>query len=124
MDATLLPVQGEPVSSLCLATNSAACVFAPATFARRAVGDYDVLVDVQFCGICHTDLHVAAGDTALIGNKHYPCVPGHELAGVCLAVGSKVGRGASRWGRRTCGGCAATLGDAHHEQAPHGGDTR
>ena len=62
---------------------------------RRAVGPEDVLVDMKFCGVCHSDLHFARGDmlkmagAANISTK-YPMVPGHELAGVVAAVGDKV----------------------------------
>ena len=43
------------------------------------------------CGICHSDLHIARGDIeGVAGKVVYPIVPGHELAGVCVAVGSKV----------------------------------
>ena len=44
------------------------------------------------CGLCHTDLHTAHGDLAGIAPLTYPCVPGHELAGICIAVGSEVTR--------------------------------
>ncbi len=40
--------------------------------------------------MCHTDLHTAKGDTAALGLKAYPCVPGHELAGICTEVGASV----------------------------------
>ena len=46
----------------------------------------------QFCGICHTDLHNSAGHLAALGGPFYPVVPGHELAGVCTAVGAAVTR--------------------------------
>uniref|UniRef100_A0A7S3FWS8 Enoyl reductase (ER) domain-containing protein n=1 Tax=Strombidium rassoulzadegani TaxID=1082188 RepID=A0A7S3FWS8_9SPIT len=42
---------------------------------------------MKYCGICHTDIHVAKGD---LGPCVFPCVPGHELAGVVAEVGSKV----------------------------------
>jgi uncharacterized zinc-type alcohol dehydrogenase-like protein len=44
----------------------------------------------QYCGICHSDLHTAAGHLSGLGLSAYPCVPGHELAGVVAAVGAKV----------------------------------
>jgi uncharacterized zinc-type alcohol dehydrogenase-like protein len=49
-------------------------------------------VDMVYCGICHTDVHTAAGHLSALGMKRYPCVPGHELAGVCTAVGKNVSR--------------------------------
>ena len=57
---------------------------------RRAVGEMDVKIKMHFCGICHTDFHVASGHMTAIGLTNYPCVPGHELSGVCVEVGSKV----------------------------------
>jgi len=54
---------------------------------RNVAGDDDVTFDLKFCGICHTDVHIANND---MGNTHYPCVPGHELAGVVTAVGKNV----------------------------------
>jgi len=61
--------------------------FKPMRFKRRAVTETDVLVEMKFCGICHTDLHFALND---LGMSKYPVCPGHELAGVCVGVGSKV----------------------------------
>ena len=43
--------------------------------------------ELKYCGICHTDVHIADND---MGRTHYPCVPGHELAGVVTTVGSNV----------------------------------
>jgi len=57
---------------------------------RRPVGDFDVLIDMKYCGVCHSDLSTAAGHAEQLGRCKYPCVPGHELAGVCTQVGSKV----------------------------------
>jgi len=61
----------------------------PWTFERRAVGDEDILIDIQFSGICHSDIHQLRGDW---GPQKYPQVPGHEIAGVVAAVGKNVTR--------------------------------
>jgi len=45
---------------------------------------------MKYCGICHSDLHRAAGHLEVAGKTEYPCVPGHELAGVCIQVGANV----------------------------------
>ncbi|KAJ6984854.1 hypothetical protein NC653_022983 [Populus alba x Populus x berolinensis] len=50
-------------------------------------GEKDVRLKVLFCGICHTDLHMAKNDW---GNSTYPLVPGHEIVGQVTGVGSKV----------------------------------
>jgi uncharacterized zinc-type alcohol dehydrogenase-like protein len=60
---------------------------APFSFDRREPGDYDVAIDIKFCGICHTDIHFVRDEW---GGSMYPMVPGHEIAGVVTAVGSKV----------------------------------
>lgn len=56
-------------------------------FERRAVGDNDILIDIKFSGICHSDIHTIKGHW---GKQEYPQVPGHEIAGVVTAVGKKV----------------------------------
>jgi len=54
---------------------------------RNVCGDEDVTFDMKYCGICHTDVHISNND---MGRTNYPCVPGHELAGVVAAVGKNV----------------------------------
>ncbi|WP_426063019.1 NAD(P)-dependent alcohol dehydrogenase [Flavobacterium sp. DSP2-3-1] len=56
-------------------------------FERRPVGDNDILIDVKFCGICHSDIHTIKGHW---GKQQYPQVPGHEIAGIVSAVGKNV----------------------------------
>ncbi|MBO1334731.1 NAD(P)-dependent alcohol dehydrogenase [Streptomyces sp. VRA16 Mangrove soil] len=57
------------------------------TIERRAVGEHDVLIDIKFAGICHSDIHQAREGW---GEALFPMVPGHEIAGVVEAVGSGV----------------------------------
>jgi uncharacterized zinc-type alcohol dehydrogenase-like protein len=59
----------------------------PWTFERRAVGDDDILIDIKFSGICHSDIHTMRGHW---GPQTYPQVPGHEIAGIVAAVGKNV----------------------------------
>ena len=54
---------------------------------RRALGSMDLALDMKYCGICHTDIHLTRND---FGIAMYPLCPGHELVGVCTAVGSEV----------------------------------
>lgn len=61
--------------------------FKPTTIERREVGPRDVLIDIKFAGICHSDIHTARGDW---GEIEYPLVPGHEIAGIIAEVGSEV----------------------------------
>src|ERR671921_170253 len=57
------------------------------TIERREVGPNDVLIEIKFAGICHSDIHTVRGDW---GPQQYPLVPGHEIAGVVTQVGSAV----------------------------------
>src|SRR3989344_3328583 len=61
--------------------------FQPWTFERREPGDRDVVIEIAFCGICHSDLHQARDEW---GGSKFPMVPGHEIAGRVTAVGKKV----------------------------------
>lgn len=56
-------------------------------FERRPVGDNDILIDIKFSGICHSDIHTIKGHW---GKQQYPQVPGHEIAGLVAAVGKNV----------------------------------
>lgn len=60
---------------------------APAVVDRRELGPDDVLVEILFAGICHSDIHTVRGEW---GEQHYPLVPGHEIVGVVAAVGEDV----------------------------------
>jgi len=62
---------------------------APFDFERRELGPHDVLIDIAFCGVCHTDLHLARDEW---GFSSYPLVPGHEIVGLVARVGSAVTR--------------------------------
>ncbi|MEU6103084.1 NAD(P)-dependent alcohol dehydrogenase [Streptomyces flaveolus] len=57
------------------------------TIERREVREHDVLIDIKFAGICHSDIHQAREGW---GEAIFPMVPGHEIAGVVEAVGSGV----------------------------------
>ena len=60
---------------------------APFQFERRDLGPSDIQIDIAFCGICHSDIHQARNEW---GNAMYPMVPGHEIVGEVVAVGSDV----------------------------------
>ena len=59
----------------------------PFTFERREPRDNDVVIDIKYCGVCHSDIHQARNEW---GNSAFPMVPGHEIVGIVTAVGSKV----------------------------------
>lgn len=59
----------------------------PFEFERRDLREHDVLVDILYSGVCHSDLHQARNEW---GNSMYPMVPGHEIVGKVIKVGDKV----------------------------------
>ncbi|MEJ5944082.1 NAD(P)-dependent alcohol dehydrogenase [Pseudokineococcus basanitobsidens] len=61
--------------------------FQATTIERRDVGPAEVLIDIAYAGICHSDIHTARGEW---GETLFPLVPGHEIAGVVSEVGSDV----------------------------------
>lgn len=76
----MIPVKGY-------AAQSAKAPLTPFDFTRREVGDNDVLVDIKFCGICHSDIHQAREEW---GGALFPMVPGHEIIGLVSDVGPNV----------------------------------
>ncbi len=64
---------------------------APFTFDRREPREHDIVIDIKFCGICHSDIHQARDEWSDYQEECiFPMVPGHEIAGEVSAVGSKV----------------------------------
>lgn len=59
----------------------------PFSIERRKVGPKDIGISIDFCGVCHSDLHMARNDW---GMSQYPLVPGHEIIGTVTEVGSEV----------------------------------
>jgi uncharacterized zinc-type alcohol dehydrogenase-like protein len=85
------------------------------TIERRPVGEFDVLIDIKFAGICHSDIHQAREGW---GEAIFPMVPGHEIAGIVSEVGSgvtkfevgdRVGVGCLVDSCRECDNCKAGL---------------
>lgn len=70
-----------------LSVPSAKAPFEKTTIERRELRPNDILIDIQFCGICHSDIHNAFDEW---GGGIFPMVPGHEMAGVVTAVGTEV----------------------------------
>jgi uncharacterized zinc-type alcohol dehydrogenase-like protein len=75
VNAYAAPAAGEPL--------------ARTTIERRAVGANDVLIAIEYAGICHSDIHTVRGDW---GPQPFPVVPGHEIVGTVREVGSAVTR--------------------------------
>jgi uncharacterized zinc-type alcohol dehydrogenase-like protein len=89
----MIPVVGYAV-------NHAKSPLTPFTFQRRDPREHDVLIDIKYCGICHTDIHQVNDEW---GGSAYPMVPGHEIVGIVSQIGSKVSR--YRVGDRVGVGC-------------------
>ncbi len=69
------------------AAQSVSSVLTPFSFQRREVGPKDILIDLEYCGICHSDIHQARNDW---GESIFPMVPGHEIVGRVTKVGAEV----------------------------------
>ena len=99
VNAYAAPAAGEPL--------------APLTIDRRDVGANDVLIEIAFAGICHSDIHTVRGDW---GPQQYPLAPGHEIVGTVTEIGSDVTRHAvgDHVGVgcmvNSCGECASCTG--------------
>ncbi|MFJ2753967.1 NAD(P)-dependent alcohol dehydrogenase [Nocardioides sp. NPDC087217] len=111
VNAYAAPSAGEPL--------------APTTIERREVGANDVLIAIEFAGICHSDIHTVNGDW---GPQPFPVVPGHEIVGRVTEVGSsvtnhqvgdRVGVGCFVNSCRECDNCRN--GDEQHCSTPGGG---
>ena len=81
------PDPAKMVASKGCAARDTSGKLSPWSFERRPVGDDDILIEIKFCGICHSDIHQLRGDW---GPQKYPQVPGHEIAGVVVATGKNV----------------------------------
>jgi uncharacterized zinc-type alcohol dehydrogenase-like protein len=71
------------------AAQSARAPLAPFSIDRREPGPREVLIDIEYCGVCHSDVHQARGEW---GSAIFPMVPGHEIVGRIAAIGSEVMR--------------------------------
>ncbi|MHB8708176.1 MAG: NAD(P)-dependent alcohol dehydrogenase [Desulfuromonadales bacterium] len=69
------------------AAQSAKSPLAPHAIERREPGPHDVLIDIRYCGICHSDIHQVRDEW---GGSIFPMVPGHEIVGTVAKVGAKV----------------------------------
>jgi len=78
----MLPIRGY-------AAKSPTSILEPFNFERRDPGPHDVLVEILYCGICHSDIHQARDEW---GGSIFPMVPGHEIVGRVTRVGSLVTR--------------------------------
>ena len=77
------------ISVKAYAAQSAKSALAPWSFQRRDVGPDDVLIDIAFCGVCHSDIHQVRNEW---GGATFPMVPGHEIVGHVAQVGKNVSK--------------------------------
>lgn len=95
-------------------TTAADQPLAPMTIPRRTPGAADVVIDILFCGVCHSDIHQARGEW---GGELFPMVPGHEIVGrvshagadARFRVGELVGVGCIVDSCRACHPCTDGL---------------
>jgi uncharacterized zinc-type alcohol dehydrogenase-like protein len=99
-------------SALGYAAKSAKSELEAFSFQRREPRAADVVIDIKYCGICHSDIHQARDEW---GGSIFPMVPGHEISGVVskvggsvtkFKVGDRVGVGCFVDSCRTCSNCA------------------
>ena len=76
-----------PTTVNAYAVDSPTGAFFPTQIQRRDPGPRDVVLDISFAGICHSDIHTARGEW---GPVTYPLVPGHEIAGIVTHMGEDV----------------------------------
>jgi uncharacterized zinc-type alcohol dehydrogenase-like protein len=88
---------------------SATSPLASTTIPRREPTDRDVQIEILFCGICHSDLHYARDEWHDVMPTVYPCVPGHEIIGRVIQVGSAVTKFQPVDSDHTCPKCQAGL---------------
>jgi uncharacterized zinc-type alcohol dehydrogenase-like protein len=102
-----------PITTPALLVHAAGQAFERGTVERRDVGPNDVLIDIAYAGICHSDIHQAREEW---GRAIFPMVPGHEIAGIVTevgadvtkhAVGDRVGIGCFVDSCRECENCLA-----------------
>jgi uncharacterized zinc-type alcohol dehydrogenase-like protein len=77
------------IKTIGYAAGEASAPLKPFSFERREPGEHDVLIEILYCGICHSDIHQVRNEWA---NSIYPMVPGHEIVGRVAEVGSAVTR--------------------------------
>ena len=75
------------IKTLAYAAPAAGKPLAPFTVERREPGPDDILIDILFCGVCHSDVHQVRDEW---GGSSFPMVPGHEIVGRVAKAGAKV----------------------------------
>lgn len=108
----------EGIATRGFAVKAADAAFEPFEFQRRDVGPKDILIDIYYAGICHSDIHQARAEWEPMVPSLYPMVPGHEIVGRVTKVGNEItkfkegdiaGIGCFVDSCRQCGACRAGI---------------
>ncbi|PQP99849.1 putative mannitol dehydrogenase [Prunus yedoensis var. nudiflora] len=87
MSQEISGAEDQAVKAYGWAARDSSGVLSPFHFTRRGNGDNDISMKILYCGICHSDLHLAKDE---VGMTIYPIVPGHEIVGEVTKVGRNV----------------------------------
>ena len=94
--ATIAPPQksqsdaSKTYSAKVYSAQSPTSPMAPGKIQRRDPRPQDIQIEIQYCGVCHSDLHQVRNEWVEIMPTVYPCVPGHEIVGRVVKAGSAV----------------------------------
>jgi uncharacterized zinc-type alcohol dehydrogenase-like protein len=93
--STALLDQAQPTSqktypAKVYSARSATSPLAPGSIQRRTPRPQDIQIEILYCGVCHSDLHQVRNEWESVMATVYPCVPGHEIVGRVVKVGSAV----------------------------------
>ncbi len=91
-DDTAKASQSLGISAKSYAAASPSSKLAPLSFSRRAPRAQDVQIEISHCGVCHSDLHQTRDEWKAVVPTVYPCIPGHEIVGRVVKVGSAVSK--------------------------------
>ncbi len=108
------PVMSTNIKSKGYAATDTSGKLSPWEFERRPVGDNDILIEIKYASICHSDIHQMKGHW---GKQQYPQVPGHEIVGIVTAVGRNVTK--FKVGDRAGVGCMVDS-NLEHESCKNG----
>lgn len=89
-DTAAQTAKTETFPAKAFAAQSATSGLAPFTLQRRTPRPQDIQIEILYCGVCHSDLHQVRNEWEAFMPTVYPCVPGHEIVGRVVKVGSAV----------------------------------
>jgi uncharacterized zinc-type alcohol dehydrogenase-like protein len=111
ISARSLSVPATPAYAAATATSP----LAPFSIERREPGPHDVLIDIAYCGVCHSDIHQARDEW---GGSIFPMVPGHEIVGKVVQVGREV----KKWKAGDTVGVGCFIDSCRECEACHAGE--